>query len=157
VGVSGPTDELWPDLVAESSDAPGEERALRDVISWAYTRAQTFHGRHFKDGENNGDQQSLKMPPGGWSGKWDSEENWEYIGFLPTVLHKVLLDLGYTPDSILAGWKERGWLLVDNDRHRNNTRQRMFNRRPHLVAIKREAVQAVEGADHVTEGPECDW
>jgi len=149
-------DELWSDLIVESSDAPGEERALRDVISWAYAHAQTFDGRHFKGGETNGEGQSLRMPPGGWSGRWDSED-WKYIGFLPPVLNKVLVDLGYTPDAILAGWKERGWLLVDNDRIRNTTRQRMLDDRPHLVAIKREAVQAAEGPEEEEFEAEDKW
>ena len=93
-----PLDALWSDLVGEASDAAGEERALRDVLSWAYAHAQTFHGRHIKTVDRYGQELTPRMPPAGWSGRWDGEgEEWEYIAFFPTVLQKVLADFGYTP------------------------------------------------------------
>ncbi len=141
-----PLDSLWADLVAEASDAAGEERALRDVLSWAYSHSQTFFGRHIKAVDRWGQELTPKMPPAGWSGRWDGEgEDWEWIGFFPTILQNVLADLGYTPEAILAGWKERKWLLLDDDRKRYTTRQRVADGRPRLVAIKYEAIKEVDG------------
>jgi putative DNA primase/helicase len=140
-----PLDALWTDLVGEASDAAGEERALRDVLSWAYAHAQSFYGRHIKAVDRYGQELTPRMPPGGWSGRWDGEgEDWQFIAFFPTVLQTVLADLGYTPEAILAGWKERDWLLVDGDRRRYTTRQRVADGRAHVVAIKYEAIHAVE-------------
>jgi hypothetical protein len=134
--MENPLDPLWTDLANEASDAAGEVRALRDTVSWAYSQAQSFYGREL----------TPKMPPGGWSGRWDNEVNWEFIAFFPTVLQKILADFGYSPEAILAGWRERGWLLVDGDRGRYTTRQRVADDRPHLVAIRYEAIKEVEGA-----------
>ena len=140
-----PLDALWADLVAEASDAAGDERALRDVLSWAYAHSQSFYGRHAKVVDHSGKELPPKMPPSGWSGRWDEGKNWEFIGFYPTVLQAVLVGLGYTPEAILGGWRERGWLLVDEDRSRYTTRQRVADDRAHVVAIRYEAVRAVEG------------
>jgi hypothetical protein len=141
-----PLDALWGELAAEASDAAGEERALRDVISWAHSHAQSFYGRHVKVVDRHGDELTPKMPPSGWSGRWDGEgEDWEFVGFFPTVLQVVLTDLGYVPEAIFAGWKERGWLKVDGDRGRYTTRQRVADGRAHLVAIKYEAIAELEG------------
>jgi putative DNA primase/helicase len=138
-----PLDELWTEVLTEASDAAGDERALRDVISWAHSNEQSFYGRH----ANYLEQGKLKprMPASGWAGRWDPGEDWPFIAFHPHVLRKVLVDLGYAPEAILAGWKERDWLIVDGDRPRYTTRQRVMGERPHLVAIKFEAIRAIEG------------
>jgi hypothetical protein len=67
------------------------------------------------------------------------------------VLYGILTDLGYTPDAILAGWRERGWLEIDNDRLRyttkkhakNDERDKSVKRR--MVVIKRFAIEEVGG------------
>jgi hypothetical protein len=106
--LENPLDALWMDLVGEASDAAGEVRALRDVISWANAHSQSFWGRHIKSADYHGGELTPKMPPGGWSGRWDDESgNWEFIGFYPTVLQTVLVGLGYAPEAILGGWRER--------------------------------------------------
>uniref|UniRef100_Q01TT1 DUF927 domain-containing protein n=1 Tax=Solibacter usitatus (strain Ellin6076) TaxID=234267 RepID=Q01TT1_SOLUE len=143
--LENPLDALWADLVGEASDAAGEVRALKDVMSWAYAHSQSFWGRHVKSVDRNGGELTPRMPPGGWSGRWDEGENWQFVGFYPTVLQTVLVGLGYTPEAILGGWRERGWLLVDGDRSRYTTRQRIGDERAHVVAIRHKAVQEVEG------------
>jgi hypothetical protein len=144
--LENPLDALWTHLVGEASDAPGEVRALQDVISWAYSHSQSFYGRHLKSVDHEDQELTPKMPPGGWSGRWDEEdETWEFIAFFPTVLQTILVDLGYTPEAMLAGWRERGWLMVDGDRGRYTTRQRVAGARPHVVAIRNEAIKEVEG------------
>jgi hypothetical protein len=144
--LENPLHALWADVVTEASDAAGEERALRDVLSWTYSHSQSFYGHHVKDVDRKGQELEPKMPPGGWSGRWDGkDEDWQFIAFFPTVLQKVLTDLGYCPEAVLAGWKERGWLLLGGDRKGYTTRQRVADVRAYVVAIRSEAIDAVEG------------
>jgi hypothetical protein len=116
---------LWQAIAAEGQDAAGEERALRDVVAWAYSHQEAFWGRerHDSDGE--------PIPPsGGWAGRWGepdatlgaafggASQDWGWLGFYPHVLRKVLEDLKYEPEGIIHAWGERGWLDADGDRQR---------------------------------------
>ena len=75
--LENPLDALWRDLIGEASDAAGEVRALRDVISWAYSHSQSFYGRQTKSVDHYGQELTPKMPSGGWSGRWDDEDDWK--------------------------------------------------------------------------------
>ena len=101
---------------------------------------ETFYGRHQVFGQDA----DVRVPAGGWSGKWDADQTWEYIAFYPTVLNRILKEMGYGPEAILAAWKERGWLDTDSDRKRYTKRLRVDTERTHLVVIRRDAI---EGAD----------
>jgi hypothetical protein len=50
-------------------------------------------------------------------GCWSEQQDWQSIDFFPHVLHKVLHDLGYQPDVLLQGWRDRGWIKTDQGRH----------------------------------------
>jgi len=136
---------LWTAIAGETEDAAPEIRALRDMVSWANAHLETFYGRHqvvHFSGEDQPDQP--RVPNGGWSGKWDPEDTWEYIGFYPTVLDRTLREMKYEPEAIRAAWKERGWLDTDSDRKRNTKRLRVDTERPHLVVMRRDAIEAVD-------------
>ena len=110
---SDPFEALWADIAAEAAEASGEERALRDVVSWAYAHQSQFYGRSPLDGIT-----PPKGLPTGTAGRWDAEPEWTVLAFYPTVLRQVLRELGYEPEAILGGWRQRGWLEVDQDRDR---------------------------------------
>jgi putative DNA primase/helicase len=132
-GLEDPLEGIWNDIVAATGEASGEERALRHVISWAHSRQETFRGRHRPQSGVNGS----------WSGRWDRADNWAFIAFYPHVLKQLLADFEYEPESILAGWKERGWLDVGPSRgFDKSTRVGKLN--PFLIVIRREAIDAIE-------------
>lgn len=97
-----PLVELWEDLAAHAADAAGDMRALEDVISWAGANEHTFIGRHLEDRFEN------IIHRGPVSGKW--EKAGDYLAFYPNILREILRSEGYEPESILSGWRERGWL-----------------------------------------------
>lgn len=132
-----PLTELWDELAAEASDAAGDIRALRDVVSWAYSHEERFYGRETADSYGN------SRPPPFWAGHWKRHE-WEYLAFFPTVLNEVLQGLKYEPEAILAGWQERDWL--DTSKGGGRTRKTYVGNgnTPWMVRIKREAIDALD-------------
>ena len=132
-----PMEPLWKEIAAEAQDAAGAERALMEVLSWAWSHERSFFGR---EGGLNPSSQPM-------SGRWDNGDAWDSIDWYPTVLSRVLTDLGYQPEAILDDWRDRGWLLTDGDRKRYTRRLRLNGDRPHVVSITREAIEEVEGVD----------
>jgi putative DNA primase/helicase len=140
--------ELWQAITAEASDAAGEIRSLRDVMAWAHSNEQAFYGRERMDSDGE------RIPPhGGWAGRWDKGNNWQFIGFFRPVLARVLSDLGYEPEGILGLWRERGWINTEGDRKRFEKRVRIKattisgeergGERVWLVVIPRTVLNAV--------------
>lgn len=129
---------LWDELAAEASDAAGDLRALRDVVSWSYSHAPDFHGR--EEYSPNG---QVRIPNGGWAGRWDRGPDWEYLALYPTVLDKVLRDLRYEPEAILAGWQERGWLLMEKGGGRAR-KTRVGSSTPRMIQVTREAIDGLD-------------
>ena len=130
---------VWQDIAAEAEDAPGFQRALQDLVSWAHANAFTFHGREVKGSRAHG-----RVPPRGWSGRWDAKAAWESIDFYPHVAKGALRELGYEPEEILAGWREEGWLTVTSDGKSRYERQRRVERRiTWVISIRREAIDAL--------------
>jgi putative DNA primase/helicase len=100
------TKPLWAAIVSEASGAAGDERALRDVISWAYSHQESFVGRATLERDG-----TPRAPSYGWSGRWDKGDSWTEIGFYPTVLKRVLSECGYDPEAIISLWKENEWFV----------------------------------------------
>lgn len=134
---------IWPAMAREAVDAPGEERALHDVMSWAYSKQESFIGRH----NENSFTGEARVPSEGWLGVWDSKADWQQLAFHPPKLRTYLQSLGYHADSILAGWRERGWLDCDHDRSRNTKIVTLGagqdRARVRMVVIKRESIELV--------------
>ena len=139
-----PLGDLWHDIIAGAVDAAGEERALAGLVSWAHAHDQAFYGRHQED------RGKPKQPATGWAGRWDAGNDWEFVALFPTVLDKVLRDLGYEPEAVLRGWRERGWLDIQKDDRKRYTKQVRVrdgvsdSPKPHMVVIRRAAVDGVE-------------
>jgi putative DNA primase/helicase len=133
-----PLAELWAELAAESEDAAGDLRALRDVVSWAYSHESDFRGREaYSDGGRE------RIPSTGWAGRWDNGESWEYLAFYPTVIDRVLRELKYEPEAILAGWQERGWLVPGDGRNRAK-RMRIGGTVSRVYVIARAAIEEAD-------------
>jgi hypothetical protein len=129
---------LWEAIVDEATDAAGEIRAFRDVFSWANANQEAFVGRHRTDQKGE-----LIPPSGGMAGRWDSQEDWEFIGFHKPILVHILQDMEYEPDAILGHWRERGWLDTDGDRKRFEKKVKLRGEQVRLVVIPREVLTEV--------------
>jgi putative DNA primase/helicase len=134
-----PFKSLWDAIAAEAAEASGEERALRDVVSWAYAHQAQFYGRFPLDGLT-----PPKGLPTGTAGRWDSGPNWKVLAMFPHLLQQVLREFHYEPEAILSGWRQRGWLDVDRDRSRYTKKMRIGSAQPRVVIIRRTAIDAVE-------------
>ena len=128
-----PLQVLWEEIAGGAADAAGEGRALQDVMSWASAREATFKGREHRGAYGE------REPPGGWSGRWSADEGWEYVGFFPHVLRRILGELGYQPPAILEGWRERGW--IDHAKGRFEKQVRVDHKQEWLIIIKRTAIE----------------
>ena len=134
--IGDPLKTIWHEIVANTGEAPGDERALRDVVSWAHSQRETFWGARRSS--------SLpQVPSAGWSGRWDKEQGWEFIAFYRHLLKRLLSDAGYEPEAVLAGWKERGWLDVGKGRGFDKS-VRVDEDNPCLIVIRRAAIDAIE-------------
>jgi hypothetical protein len=136
-------ESLWLDIAAEAKDAAGEVRALMDIMSWAGSNEHRFDGREVRDRD-----ETIRAPIQGYAGRWDPDDSepWSFIGFFPTVLKKVLDDLGYEYEAILTGWREKGWLMVKDGEKRYTRKVRTNGESQWLVTISRGAVKAAEEA-----------
>lgn len=133
----------WDKVAAESADAAGEVRAMRDVISWTASRETSFV--------------SL-TPTNGWrttpantpcSGRWDVlRENWEFIAFFPHVLKEVLKSFGYDAAPVISGWKQRGWLRADKEGNpTSNVKPGPGKPATRMFVIPRSAVEEINPTD----------
>lgn len=123
-------------------DAAGAERALLNVKSWADANREAFFGRHIKDNNNK-----PRVPSGGWAGRWEPKQDWEWLAFHPHRLERVLSDGGYEPAAILAAWDQRGWLRLTGKR-KHMTRVRIEGEVSWMVAINRCAFEYLEEPGH---------
>lgn len=128
--------EVKASVAAQASDAAPYLRAIRYVASWVHQHQQRFYGRHrmqqMPDREHEGDEVaafSIKstvenlQPSGGWAGRWDDNDNAEFVGFLPNVLDEVLEQGGFSDrGTILDEWEQRDWLILDGEKKSPKTR-----------------------------------
>ena len=133
-----PIATLWEGLLAGARDADRSSVALEYVQSWAQGHQAEFWGHHETDQFGH-----PRIPAGGWAGRWDEKEGWEYIGFLPDRLRAVLVAGDYEPEPVLRIWKERGWELPDSDGKRLY-QAKVGHVNARLIAIRRTAFDAVD-------------
>ena len=137
---------VWANIIDNASDATSEKAAMRLILSWAQSNAEAFEGREQKIKDGN-----KRIPPGGWAGKWDSKDNWEYIGILSGVLDKVLSEAGFNPEEVKLQWRELGWIDVEGKSSRGYTKQvRLFGQPSWMVCIKRIAFEKAYEDDSIT-------
>lgn len=133
-------DAAWVAAVEESHEADRALQALAAVVTWAELNATTFWGRHFSDYD------TTHTPHGGWSGKWDPNDDWTTLGVAPQRIQDILTKAGWDGgeiDGLIRTWRDREWLEVDNDRKRYTKRMRVATESPRLVAIRRSAMESL--------------
>jgi putative DNA primase/helicase len=137
--------ELWPELTAETPEADRAAVALRHVVSWAHGHREQFQPAASTAG--------MTAPSGGWAGRWALEDKDEpYVGFFPHKLDEILEAGGFEPEPVKRLWLDRTWLKVSKGKHQYRTR--IGNAMPYVVAIKRTAIEQVEGpVEGEEEGP----
>jgi uncharacterized protein (DUF927 family) len=133
------TNELWTALVGEGAQTDRASAALAAVYSWAHTHEEEFYGRRPKDRDGN-----IHQPVPGWAGQWNRKESWPWIAFLPERLEEVLKRKGFDADEMFRVWRERGWLLTDSDKQRNQRRVRIPSGLVRMIVVTREAFARAE-------------
>jgi len=115
------------------------------ALSWAVANQTKFWGRHRTIRKDESTTEPLP-PPDGWAGRWD-KENYEYLGFTPARLKKVLESQDYDYESAVRTWRDREWIIVTTQKGkvRNTKKARMATEPTELVAIKREIVEQFNG------------
>jgi uncharacterized protein (DUF927 family) len=137
-----PIQKLWAEISGEAEDAVGARRALRYLLSWAWANEQRFIGR-----EQENSRGVPIAPAAGWIGRWDREEDFEFIGFYPHHVEDLLRAQKFNPEAVMAEWRERGWLKVKDDGQRRFTcehRLRGEVKRAHLVTVLRKGIDEID-------------
>ncbi|MHB1952547.1 MAG: DUF927 domain-containing protein, partial [Sulfobacillus sp.] len=133
-------DAAWTAAIEESTEADRAAQALVTVVTWAELNSTSFWGRHYENFD------VVHTPPGGWAGKWEQSEHWDLLGISPQRIQEILLKAGWDApdvDGLLRTWRDRDWIEPDSDRKRYTKKMRVGNESPRLVAIKREAIDAL--------------
>jgi hypothetical protein len=134
-----PVDALWNEITGQATEADRARQALEAVVGWATAHATHFYGRHRLDREGEALQ-----PSTGWLGRWDRGKGSQFLAIYPTVLDARLRDWGFDSDAVVKSWKDRDWLLLDDDRHLD-CKVRLNGTQPRLVKIARPAVELAGG------------
>jgi hypothetical protein len=119
----------------KETDRPAE--ALSHVHGWACARQHQFF---------NGTQSHSQATGHELVGRWD-RPNGQWIGFLPASLKDALEDGGYDFDGVVASWRDRGWLVLENDGGTTRTRIRTRvggNVNARVIAIRLSAIEQVD-------------
>jgi hypothetical protein len=80
----------------------------------------------------------VRMPYGGWSGRWDSE-NWSYIAFTKEKIQQILER--FDVEAIIKTWKERDWL--DTDKKGAVKQVRIDRSRTYCYCLKKSVLEEV--------------
>lgn len=130
----------WRAAVDESQEADRAAQALATVVTWSQLNSTTFWGRHFSDYD------VTHTPHGGWSGKWDANDDWSVLGIAPQRIQEILTKAGWDAgevEGLIRTWRDRDWLDTDSDRKRYLKRMRVGAESPRLVAIRRSAMEGM--------------
>jgi hypothetical protein len=125
---------VWESMVKEATDAAGETRALQTVYEWAVSMQAAFYGRHLTDSEAG-----VRIPPGGWIGKWDAADDWDEIAFIRARLDEHLTAAGFSPQMIIRSWKAKGWLRFEEGR--NTLEARIHGPGVRCYVVSRKAIE----------------
>lgn len=135
-------DTLWAGMVNEVSEADRAKEALKVVWDWAVANQNRFFGREKKRQDLLGE--ASDQPNAGWAGRWASNDEWGFIGFIPGVLNDILTKAGFSGDAVRL-WKDMGYL--DTDEGRSTKKVRVNRELTNLVAIKKTAFDIPSGGE----------
>ena len=146
----------WARILAEAGEADQALRALETTWTWISACDAAFSRGDATSGQ--------KMPGGGWLG-WSLADS-RFVGIVPERLYEMLGRAGYGhPDSILAQWRDRGWIVCDKGRlkHRGRTASGRMGERNYMIALlhtsrpgEEDAVSPPQGVDASSEGADLD-
>jgi hypothetical protein len=132
--------KLWPQVARQATEAPVEERALVALLGWMQGHGEHFLGRNRKYNETDVE------PTTGFVGAWDKKSDWKQVSFFRNALETILQELNFRhPDGVLRGWKDRRYLIANQDRLDHNTTFRGDQTR--MVTIRRSAFDQVHGRE----------
>jgi hypothetical protein len=137
-----PIQKLWAEISGEAEDPIGARRALRYLISFAWANEARFIGRETENYKGN-----PVAPAAGWIGRWDRDEDFEFIGFYPHHVEDLLKAQKFNPEAVLGEWRERGWLKVKDDGRRRFTcehRIRGDTKSAHLITVLRKGIDEID-------------
>ena len=137
--VRDPLVDAWESVRAGSTDSDRPTEALRAVLSWAASQQHRFYGRmEFEPGDD-------PAPSMGWLGAWQQRVDWKTLAILPNELKGFLERQSFEPEPILRSWRDRGWLLGEDE---HLTRKvTIGHRKTRCFVLKRECVDQVSGQD----------
>lgn len=129
-GNTNPIDALSQELAREAQEADRAADAFRAAKDWAKAHPDDFYSPSAP---------GQRQPFRGWAGRWDhGNKNWEFIGICLEVLTEILTKHNYQDHgAIIRLWKERGWLVTDNDGDRTTKQVRVCDHRLRVIALKR--------------------
>jgi hypothetical protein len=130
-----PIETLWREIASEADDPLNSRRALRYLISWAYSNENRFIGRALD---------ARVPPPSGWLGRWDRGDDFKFIAIYPHQVETLLTEQKYNSDSILGEWREKKWIRVPpSEIGRRFTTPMRFNKNDgtiQMIVIDRAAI-----------------
>jgi len=140
---SAALDRAWGAVCQASESADRSKQALQAIMDWSYQYQGSFWGRHDVDRVD----QTPRRPSTGWLGSWEESNDWKAIGFLPQRLRQQLEDMGFRPEEVLAGWKDRGWLKLRQGKPGRTYPMTLERERPeHIVLLRAGVDEALGGA-----------
>ena len=137
--VRDPLVDAWEAVRAGSMDSDRPTEALRAVLSWAASQQHRFYGRMEHEPGND------PVPSAGWIGAWHQRTDWKTLAILPSELKGFLEKQGFEQEPILRSWRDRGWLLTEEE---HLTRKvTIGHRKARCFVLKRECVDQVSGLE----------
>lgn len=129
---------IWPMIGAESSDAAGAAGAMVQLWGWIGANSHSFYSPT---------RPAATPPLGGWLGALGAEDG--LVLLYPHVLDNFLDKQGYGREMMRL-WRDKGWLRVDKDRDRFQTRRRVAGQRGYFVALNTDQIEADLEIDEVS-------
>lgn len=91
---------IMREVTSELEEGDYATRAMDAVRSWAHASINQFYGK-----------EEFGRPPSQYIGTWRHVSgDTHFIGFFPTRLRDFLITQGFSPDTVIRQWRDRGWL-----------------------------------------------
>lgn len=132
-----PVEQVWPTLMADAQGADRVVAALKYAYEWATAHPERFFGRENVD---------RSEPHDGWAGYWPVAHKgrpWEFIGFIPQKLERILAEGKFDVEAIMRTWADRDWLVTTTEGStvRRQKKVSLAGNSVWTVAVKRSALR----------------
>ena len=95
-----PIKKIWSKIREEAKELDIHIRGARNLYEWAVSNPRRLYGSHIKNDHNE-----VITPSQGWAGKWDYNNDWKYIDFIPKFAREILKKDEFDYDSVIEGLK----------------------------------------------------